>query len=93
MSTQTITPNFHVLVVKNLMATNSTGSRVKITSDRFNQSVVIPYSNEAGSGTPALDTAELWLKSKGHNVVGHGEGKNHYYVICDAVNNCFSPLK
>lgn len=88
-----MTNNLHILTVKNLGPTNTKGARVKISSERFTQSITIPYSNEAGAGTPALDTAEMWLKSNGHSIVGHGEGKNHYYVICEAVAGSFKPLK
>jgi len=76
-----ITNNFHILIVKHVGATNANGNRVKIISERFGESKIIPYSNEAGSGAPALDTAEIWLRSKGCEIIGHGEGKGHYYVI------------
>lgn len=86
-------PNYHILIVKTLGATNTQPARVKITSERFKQSVIIWFTNEVDSISPTLETAELWLTNRGHNVIGHGEGKDHYYVICDHVNNSFQPLK
>lgn len=68
---------------------------VKIESERFKQSIRIYYNNDAGAGQPSLDTAIIYLNSliylvedeegkkevKGFNIVGKGEGKDHYYLI------------
>lgn len=86
-------PNYHILIVKTLGANNTRPARVKIISERFKQSVIIWFTNEAGSISPTLETAELWLTNRGHNVIGHGEGKDHHYVICDHVNNSFQSLR
>ncbi len=80
-------PNQHVLIVKYVGQTNSTPARVKIISERFKQSILTPYDTDFGSDT--CEQAEYWLKQNGFNVIGHAEGKGHYYVITDT----FEPLK
>lgn len=89
MNNHTILPNFHILVVKYVTQTNNLPSRVKIISERFNHSVIFSYTGEGNT----LDQAEGWLIKNGHNVLGHGEGKGHYYVVCGHVNDKFKPLK
>lgn len=86
-------PNYHILIVKTLGQTNTLPARIKITSERFNQSIITGFTNEVDSISPTLETAELWLTKNGHNVIGHGEGKDHYYVVCDHVNGSFKGLK
>lgn len=93
MHNTTTLPNFHVLIVKTMGWTNTRPTHVKIISERFNQSVKIGFSNEPGSISPTLETAEEWLIKNGHNVIGHGEGKGHYYIICGHVNEAFKQLK
>ncbi len=92
-------PNFHVLRVKYLSPTNYRGSRVKIISDRFKQSVTIPYDHALNNPE---DMAVAYLQNKcqeckaympdrdsddcqAFNIVGMAEG----YVITDT----FQPLK
>ena len=36
-------PNYHIIVVSYLGATNSRGSRMKLTSLRFNDSITLNY--------------------------------------------------
>ena len=43
-------PNYHLIVVSYLGATNSRGSRMKLTSLRFNDSVTLNYDNSFRSG-------------------------------------------
>ena len=78
--------NFHVLRVTYLGPTNCKGSRVKITSDRFEQSKTLDYDYHFNN---TLEIAEDWLKKNGYNITGHAEGKDCYYVITDT----FQPLK
>lgn len=85
----TTLPNFHILIVKVIGATNTEPAKVKIISERFNQSVKIPFTNHPGASNPATDSAILWLESKGHKLIGKGEGKDHMYIISDT----FEPLK
>lgn len=91
MNTQTIptVANFHILIVKVLPATNEKAARVKIISERFEQSIVIPFTNHPGASNPATDTALLYLQNKGFDTMGKGEGKDHMYII----TNTFKPLK
>lgn len=83
------TQNYHVLIVRYMRQTNTQPSRVKITSELFKQSILMPFTNEQGSTVPSLDTAELWLKNNGFDIVGHAEGNGHSYVI----TNTFKSLK
>lgn len=80
-------PNTHVLIVKYVGQTNYTPSRVKIISERFKQSILIPFDSE--HGMDSCEIAEYWLTQKGFKIIGHAEGKGHYYVITDT----FEPLK
>lgn len=76
-------PNYHIIRVNTTKYSETYGQRVSIKSDRFNQLVLIPFANEAGSGSPSLDTAEIYLKSKGHKLIGKGGGDKEYYLISD----------
>jgi len=76
-------PNYHVLIVKHVGATNENAAQVKIISERFKCSVKIPYTNDPGASTPSLDTAIIWLNKRGYKIIGKGEGKDHYYLITD----------
>lgn len=82
--------NFHILQIKPLGTTNTQGLRVKITSQRFKQSVTIPWDNEAGEMLHCTDVAKKWLQSKGFDIVGQGEGNSDYDYI---ITNTFEPLK
>jgi hypothetical protein len=81
--------NIHVLKVKYLDSPASyCGSRVRITSERFNESKIIPSWYDSGTG--AVDTAVYWLtKECGLTVIGIAEGKGHDYVI---VSDCGVPF-
>lgn len=83
------TQNYHVITVKYMGQTNTKPARVSIFSELFECRVSIPFTNEAGSTIPSLDTAELWLKNNGFDIVGHAEGNGHSYVI----TNTFKSLK
>jgi hypothetical protein len=78
--------NLHILKTSYLGATNTRGARVKIYSERFRQSVVIPYNYRFNN---ALDIAINWLQSKGFEIIGKGEGKESMYII----STTFEPLK
>ena len=81
--------NFHVLKVIALGATNHLPARVKIVSERFNESVIINYSNDPADAAPAIGTAQRWLTAKGFTLIGMAEGKDHYYIM----STTFEPLK
>ena len=78
--------NYHLLSVKYLGATNYRGSRVKITSDRFEQSVTIPYDYEENT---IAGMAQKYLESKGFELVGLGEAKKGYILV----SSTFKPLE
>jgi len=86
-------PNFHILIVKAMGATDNKPARVKIISERFKQSITLPYTNHTGASNPAIDTALLFITNKGWNIIGKGEGKDHMYLITDTFNDTFEPLK
>lgn len=71
-------PNYHLLQVKYLGPTNYRGSRFKIYSGRFNQSVTLDYDQESNS---ALEQAERWLKSRGFKVLGHAEWVAFDFIV------------
>ena len=79
--------NVHLIEVKYLGATNTQGSRVKITSKRFNQSKTIPYNHSFDS---IADIAANFLKSKGFKIIGKAEaGKDADALI----STTFEPIK
>lgn len=77
--------NFHVLKVTYLGATNTRGSRVKITSERFKQSKTIGYNYEFNN---CCDIAQDYLSKNNFVLVGQAEGKDCYYII----TSTFEPL-
>lgn len=79
--------NFHILTVKYIGPSNFKGSRVKITSDRFDESKTIEYDHSYDS---TLDMAVDYLRSKkGFEIVGFGESKDGYFVV----SNTFDHIK
>jgi len=72
--------NYHVIKVKYMGPTNYSGSRVKLISERFEDSKTLQYDHSFNS---ALDIADDWLSKNGYDIIGHGEGKDCYYVITD----------
>ena len=82
--------NYHLIEARYIGATNSRGSRVKLVSARFEQSITIPYNYEFNN---ARDIAIDWLQSNGHNVIGSGEVGNHYVIVVDHIDHSFKPLK
>jgi len=79
-------PNLHIIEVRYKGATNTRGSRVQLKSRRFEQSILINYQS---SLSDSCEIAEAWLKEKGFEIVGHGDGGDFYYVI----TSTFEPLK
>lgn len=89
MNNITLLQNFHVLTIKVLGATNHNPARVKIISERFRQSITIPFTNHPSASSPATDNSIEWLEKRGHKLIGKAEGKDHMYIISDT----FEPLK
>jgi len=77
--------NYHIITVKRLSATNTKGARVKITSERFNNTIILPYNCEFDT---AKDLAIDKVKDT-HDIVGSGETKDSYVLI----SSTFKPLR
>ena len=76
-----ITPNFHIIRVTYLGPTNSRGSRMKLTSLRFLDTVILPYNYEYTQGK---DQAINFLQINGFEVIGscYDEKKQDSIIIC-----------
>jgi hypothetical protein len=82
-----ILSNYHVITVKYHGPTNSNGSRVSLSSPRFNSRVIIPYDYAKNT---AVDIAAEYLSQNGFNIIGKGESINDTDVI---ISDTFKPLK
>lgn len=83
--------NYHIIEVKYFGPTASgRGSRVRLRSARFGQSVTLSYDHGYRDST---EQAESWLAMNGHKVIGQGEVTGGAAIICEAYNNQFKPLK
>lgn len=82
--------NYHILTIKYIGPSNYNGSRIKIISERFKESRTIGYDHEFNN---ALEGAENWLENHGFNIIGHGEGRDHMYVITDTFISPKSQIK
>jgi hypothetical protein len=78
--------NYHILIVKYVGQTNTKPSKVKIISERFNESITFTFGSVKGQYT--ADQALQYLINHGFRVIGMGEGKGHLYFITDT----FKPL-
>jgi len=78
--------NLHLFNIRFIGASNTRGSRVRIKTDRFQESVVIPYDYKFNS---AYEVAQHYLESKGFNLIGMAETKNGYAIL----SSTFKPLK
>ena len=82
--------NLHAITVKYLPATNFKGSRFKMISERFGDSVTLSYDYAHNS---VLDMATEWLEKHGQDIVGKCETRTGSLVILKAQENAFTPLK
>jgi len=78
--------NFHALTIKHLGPTNFKGSRIKITSDRFSQSITLNRDYYSSSW---LDQAITFLTQNWFNLIGSTEYNNQTIILSDT----FKPLK
>lgn len=78
--------NFHALTVKHLGPTDFKGSRIKITSDRFEQSITL---NRDYSKSSWLDQAITFLTQNWFTLIGMAEMNNQNILLSDT----FKPLK
>ena len=79
-------PNYHLIVVSYMGATNSRGSRMKLTSLRFGDSVLLSYDY---SFNQAKDQAIKYLHDTGFDPIGAGydEKKGDSIIICKSFNS------
>jgi hypothetical protein len=70
--------NFHLLKIKFLSPTNRRDARIRITSERFRQSIVIAWDNSSNSMT---EIASNHLQKMGFEIVGQSEGISENYLI------------
>ena len=80
------TENLHLLSVKYIGPSNARGTRLKIESKRFNQSITLSYDYKIGN---IRDQAIQFLQLRGFNILGSGEFGNLDIIV----SNTFSPLK
>ena len=78
--------NFHALTIKHLWPTDFRGSRIKITSDRFEQSIILDRDYYSPSW---LDQAITFLTQNWFNLIGSTEYNNQTILLSDT----FKPLK
>ena len=76
----------HVMKIKYVGPTDYKGSKVKITSEAYKESISIAYNYSFNSD---LDIAINYLQNKGFEIIGTGNGKNEQYVI----SSIFKQLK
>lgn len=81
--------NLHIFSVAHVWDARTETPKVRIRSERFDQTVRIPYTNERGASSPVLDTAYSYLESKGFAVTGHGEAAIGFVITSET----FKPLK
>lgn len=79
-------PNYHLIVVSYLNATNARGGRLKLTSLRFGDSVLLSYDYLRLQGK---ETAIQYLNDNGFDPIGAGydEKKGDTIVICKTFNS------
>ena len=79
-------PNYHIILVSYLGATNSRGSRMKLTSLRFNDSLTLNYDHSFNSGK---EQAIKYLHETGFEPIGAGydQKKQDSLIICKTFNS------
>lgn len=83
-------PNFNIIKASHVPQTNTRGARIKLVSERFRQRKTISYYTDAEGleDGQMLTHALKWLQSNGFEIVGRGEGSDHFYFI----SSTFLPL-
>jgi len=70
----------HLIEVTYLGATNTKGSRMKLKSLRFGDSILLPNDNRYFRMT---EQAENYLKAAGYKIVCYGETDKGYIIATD----------
>lgn len=82
--------NFHILQISLVPMSDKFPPRIRIKTQRFRQSIIIPFQNEPGGDTHITANAKIWLERQGFTIIGKGEGNADYdYIITET----FEPLK
>jgi hypothetical protein len=82
--------NFHIFQISLVPMTDKFPPRIRIKSQRFKQSIIIPFQNEPGGDTHIVANAAIYLERMGFTLIGKGEGNDDYdYIVTDT----FKPLK
>jgi hypothetical protein len=76
--------NFHI--IKATIVRNATTAKVRLTSERFRQSIIIKHNDQFSF---LMETAEWWLLTNGFELTGKGESKDGMYFI----SNTFKKLQ
>ena len=90
MNTQSI-PNMHAVEVKYLPATNTQGSRVKLTSYRLNESKTIPY-DYARNDIAQMAIDYLNAHENTHDIIAQAETKNGTTLIIAPQDHTFQSI-
>ena len=72
--------NLHAFTIKYIGPTNTKGSRVKITSERFGQSKTFAYNYAYNN---VVDMAEEYLEDLGFNLIGAAETSKGFIILSD----------
>lgn len=72
--------NYHIIEVKYIGPTDTQGARVKLFSQRLNESKIISFDYSKNSIT---DMAKDYLETRKFKIVGMGESKMGYAIITD----------
>lgn len=73
--------NYHLILVRHHSRPDGSNC-VRLRSDRFEQTVFIPYTNEPGEHTDPKVEAVKWLNKNGHGeITGQAELKDDYALI------------
>lgn len=72
--------NLHAIEIRFIGPTNTKGARVKLTSCRFNESIIINYDYSKNS---IYEIAQEYLESKGFNIIGLAETQKGYMLLSD----------
>jgi hypothetical protein len=87
--------NFHGVLVQYLGATNTKGSRVKLTSTRHGASITLSLDYAHNT---CYEQAAEWLQNHGQRVIGrtewkHGNNSTDLLILEADANGQFLPLK
>jgi hypothetical protein len=71
---------YHILTIIAVAPTDTKPARIKIVSERRNESIIIGIPSD-GTDTSFINIAATHLKEKGFAIVAKGEGKGRQYLM------------